>query len=108
MATHLAVVELLPLVCEYRPDDSAGILDDHLPRLYILGAVEPKAVDFRLKHANVLLVRLLKVTVAHRHGKVRGGLHPEGVRERERRGGGRRGREKGWVGENECEREGRE
>lgn len=56
---YLAVVELLPLVSEHRPNDSPSILDHHLPRVNVLSAIQPQAMDIRLEHPHMLLVRLL-------------------------------------------------
>ena len=105
--THFAVVQLLPLVGENGPDDCTSVLNDHLPWLYLLGAVEAQTMDVRLEHTDVVFVGLLEITVTHRHGEVRGRLHPGGEREGKREGGegreGERVKERGRVREGRIE-----
>ena len=64
---YLALVVLLPLVCERRPNDLPCILDHHLPGINIAFAEKAPPMDFGAVHINSLLGKSLQFTEPHSH-----------------------------------------
>lgn len=110
MVTYFAVIIFLPLISQDRANNSASVLDHHLPSLNVPLAEKASTMDFRSKkdwwgwgvisswvclktHNTVALLPVntdcffgdfLQVSESHRHGKLTAGRSPDAVVNRDR------------------------